>query len=135
LCENRAEDAREEDVEQVEKGSDSGDDRRVPVSTSRRQAVEARRDGNLRSAKAFALRLYLPVQPLPPFLPCLVDPESKQHVPGTPEEAAIAGIDVQHSAGDNRARAIDRAALGPDAVHRHEVAIGVELPEDRPVFG
>src|SRR4029453_16358418 len=64
-----------------------------------------------------------------------VHPESKQHVPGSPEEAAITGIDVHHSADDNRARAIDRAAFRPDAVHRREVAIGVELPQDRPVFG
>jgi hypothetical protein len=60
LCQNRAEDPCEEDVKQVEEGSDSGDDRRVSVGASRRQTVEPRSDGDSRSAKAFALRPHLP---------------------------------------------------------------------------
>jgi hypothetical protein len=42
LCENCAEHAGKEDVEQVEEGPDAGDDRRVTVRSRRRQPIQAR---------------------------------------------------------------------------------------------
>src|SRR5258706_10205831 len=64
---------------------------------------------------------------------CL-DAEGEQHVSRPPAERAIAGVYVEHAAGDDRAGAADRRALGRDAVHRFEVAVGVIFPQQRSVF-
>ena len=63
-----------------------------------------------------------------------VDAERQQHVARPSAERAVAGVDVDHSAGDDRAGTADRRAFRRHAVHRLEVAVGVVLPEQRSVL-
>ena len=60
--------------------------------------------------------------------------EREQHVARPAAERAVARVHEQHAADDDGTGSADRRAVRLDAVHRLELAVGVELPEQRSVL-
>src|SRR5260221_14618459 len=52
----------------------------------------------------------------------------QQHVARNPAHGAVSGIDVDHALHYDGAGAVERSAARFDAVHRLEVAHGIEIP-------
>src|SRR5688572_12134078 len=65
----------------------------------------------------------------------LLNAERQQNIPRVSDESPVSRIEVNHPAGDDGAGALQAAALGLHAVHRRELAVGVEGPQDLAVHG
>ena len=64
--------------------------------------------------------------------PSLLNLEREQHVAGSAEVIAVAGVEIQHAAGDRRARALDRAAaraLTPFSVSNSRLVSNSQITE------
>src|SRR5271156_147152 len=58
----------------------------------------------------------------------------EEHIAGHRAEKSRSGIDVENAADDDRARSVDRTAMGGNAVHRGMFAFGVDVPHDAAVL-
>src|SRR5580692_12491793 len=68
-------------------------------------------------------------------MPLLRQPERQQHIPLPADEAAGTGGYIHHPIDDDGAGRIYAAAVGFDAVDGVEIAVCVERPEERAIFG
>src|SRR5260370_10269327 len=61
--------------------------------------------------------------------------QRQQHVTLASSEAPVTRVHEKHAAYNHRPRPDHGCALSPHAVHRGELSIGIELPDDSSVLG